>query len=380
MRLFPKKCVLAIKHKRTFYNIVKYKYQYITKKIPQYPVLINLFITEKCNAMCKMCNVAGARKKHLDRAKMIDLDAIRLIEVINEARKYQPMYYISGGEPLLYEKLFKVIRAIKKNKSIAALSSNGIKLSEFCKDIVNEDVNFISLSLDGCTPESHDNNRNVHGAFEKLTSGIEKLIKCRAKKIFPNIKINTVIRRDNLDELVATYHLAKSLGVDQFELEHYEFYNKEIRRLAQEESNKYDLGDEVHGDMINRKAYMSPEETKRLEEAIKEIRSLAKQSKVQFSISHNGESLYKYYAGEIHSKNSWCDEVFKTLKIRQSGQVELCQGIVIGDIYEKSLVDIWRGERNSKMMMHFFKNECSLACYRCCSLNIKYDSDNSPDD
>lgn len=377
MKPFLRKCILAIKHKRTLWNLVKYKCQFKAKIIPQYPVLINLYITEECNARCKMCLFAESRMKHLKTVKGKDLDTMRLIEIINEGRKYQPMYYITGGEPLLYENLFYVIRAIKKNRSIVGLTSNGIKLNEFYKDIVNEGLDYISLSFDGSTSEAHDNNRNVPGGFEKLTSGVENLIKYRGKRLFPNIKINTVIRRENIDDLVATYRLAESLGVDSFQLQHYVFYNETIEKLAQEESRKYNVGDEVLGDKINRQAYMNPKDTNKLEEAIKEIRSLAKRSKIQFLIDHDGEDLYKYYAGKMHSKDSWCYEVFRIVNIRQSGQVEVCQGIVIGNIYEKNLIDIWRGKEHQKVMEHFLENRCSVACYRCCSLNIKYNSNNN---
>ena len=304
-----------------------------------------------------------------------ELDASRLLEIVEESKNFQPIYYITGGEPLIYNNLFEVIRAMKENRSIVALSSNGFELPSLYKDIVDSGIDYLSLSLDGSEPHLHDRNRKLSGCFEHLIGGLQDLIRYRGDRIFPNIKINTVIRRENLKDLVRTFRLSESLGVDQFQLQHYSFHHGDIEKLSKIEAKKYPVGTEVQGGKIDHDFYLTPEETGRLKKAIHEIRKLARQKKIQFLMNHDGEDLHEYYSGTMHSKASWCHEVFRTLNIRQSGQVELCQGNAIGNIYDRSIKDIWRSDMSRAIMSHFLQHRCSISCYRCCSLNIKYQQD-----
>jgi len=66
----------------------------------------------------------------------------------------------------------------------------------------------VEVSIDGATPEVHNEFRGVPGAFEKAMKGVENLIEEGLDTC-----IATVMHRDNLTELDKIIELAKQLGV-----------------------------------------------------------------------------------------------------------------------------------------------------------------------
>ena len=65
----------------------------------------------------------------------------------------------------------------------------------------------ISISLDGSTPETHDEFRGLEKAFENSIRGIKL-----AKEAGIEFQINTTITKTNLDEIPKILNLAEKLG------------------------------------------------------------------------------------------------------------------------------------------------------------------------
>lgn len=80
--------------------------------------------------------------------------------------------------------------------------------------------------------------------------------------------------------------------------------------------------------------------------------------------TNNQEEFYKGTFPLVAS--SWCYNPWHTVTIRGSGDFEVCQVYVIGNIKENKLMDLWNNEK----FRHFIKTEhITPACYRCCNLN-----------
>jgi radical SAM protein with 4Fe4S-binding SPASM domain len=88
------------------------------------------------------------------------------------------------------------------------MAVNGTLLNpENIKTIRDAGIQRISVSLDGATPETHDEFRRVKGSFARAIKGIEQ-----AKTEALEFQINTMITRQNLQEISAIHELAKRLG------------------------------------------------------------------------------------------------------------------------------------------------------------------------
>ena len=88
------------------------------------------------------------------------------------------------------------------------MATNGTLLSkEITKEIKSSGIKRVSISIDGHTPEIHDNFRGVLGAFEGSMKGIEIL-----KKEGIEFQINTTITNRNMNYLKEIVNLSISIG------------------------------------------------------------------------------------------------------------------------------------------------------------------------
>lgn len=106
-------------------------------------------LTRNCNLRCSFCY---AKKTEYIVSDNIDYDSLkRIVDFCDEARvKY---IVFTGGEPSLYPRIIDILKYIKtkKNKMMPALATNGILLNDlnFCKDLINNGVEYIDISLKG---------------------------------------------------------------------------------------------------------------------------------------------------------------------------------------------------------------------------------------
>ena len=106
-------------------------------------------VTRACNLRCNFCYAKEAGYKASD---FINFDSIKkLIDLCNDAEaKY---IVLTGGEPLLYPELFKLLDYInsRPHKMIIALATNGILLEnfDFCEKILNYGVSYVDVSMKG---------------------------------------------------------------------------------------------------------------------------------------------------------------------------------------------------------------------------------------
>ena len=118
---------------------------------------------------------------------------------------------LTGGEPLLYDKIYDVIRSVDKTRSICTLFSNGEFLTEQTAAKLKQAGIFgIFISFDHPTAESHDDNRKRPGIFEKAIRGLEL---CRNAGIPVGISTYATKAKIQDGELDAMMDLAQSQNV-----------------------------------------------------------------------------------------------------------------------------------------------------------------------
>ena len=118
---------------------------------------------------------------------------------------------LTGGEPLLYEKIYDLIAAVDRSKSVCTLFSNGEFLSEsVVTRLKAAGLYGVFASFDFPDAARHDANRTRPGLFEKATSGLKR---CREAGILTGI--STFVTHEKLQngDMDATMDLARELGV-----------------------------------------------------------------------------------------------------------------------------------------------------------------------
>jgi MoaA/NifB/PqqE/SkfB family radical SAM enzyme len=160
--------------------------------IRKYPLAISLEVIHSCNCNCRHCDKGG----------MIPGEQLappeRFGDVVRELRPL--IAQVSGGEPLLRDDIFDIVRAVKTNGQLpyVVLVTNAWLLNEEkylrFKEI---GVNEFSISLD-FPDERHDENRGIPGLYAHLSELLPKL----ASYGHRDITLISVIRKETVPELM----------------------------------------------------------------------------------------------------------------------------------------------------------------------------------
>ena len=171
---------------------------------------LRISITERCNLRCRYCMpMDGVCKKEHD--EMLTYEEILKVSKV-AAKLGVKKIRLTGGEPLVKKDIIKLASDIKKIDGIEELciTTNGILLNDYAKDLKVAGVDRINISLDTLNPEKYKYITRI-GEFKDAWSGIEKAINIGFKKI----KINSVlIGGFNDDEVVDISSLTLKYPVD----------------------------------------------------------------------------------------------------------------------------------------------------------------------
>jgi sulfatase maturation enzyme AslB (radical SAM superfamily) len=189
------------------------------------PNVLSINITASCNLRCEMCmqprGLPGDDATGTLGAGRPPLQADEWIRVIDQAASAHPAFYFTGGEPLLYKGLDRILEHLKKRGLIAAFVTNGTLLERWADRLVEIGVDNVTVSIDG--PEAvHDAIRGVPGTFRKAVAGMEALLEARRRRNarFPALKINCVVTQASLATLGEVYDLAREVGAEEVNFQH----------------------------------------------------------------------------------------------------------------------------------------------------------------
>ncbi|MCX8177394.1 MAG: radical SAM protein [Candidatus Bathyarchaeota archaeon] len=175
--------------------------------VPAGPFEIVWNLTYKCNLRCKHCyeNAGNSGKFELSTG-----EAKQAIDILADiAHVGLPALSFSGGEPLARKDLFELAAYAKKKIPYISVASNGTLITrDNAKKLKDAGVDYVEISIDGASSQTHDEFRGIVGAFEKAIEGVKN---CVEEGI--DTCIATVLHRDNLKETEKILQLAKDLNV-----------------------------------------------------------------------------------------------------------------------------------------------------------------------
>ncbi len=183
------------------------------------PVLAELAVTYRCNNRCRFCYAgcsaehpgSGSSRKSEGRTDISDLpprDLERILRIFREEAKV-PFFSFTGGEPLLYPELPRLVRYASRLGLRTNLVTNGtLATPALAESLRRAGLRTAQVSLEGPDPETHDGLCGVPGAWERSVAGIRVL---QAAGI--SVQTNTTAVRTNLAILGAMPDFIVSLGV-----------------------------------------------------------------------------------------------------------------------------------------------------------------------
>jgi MoaA/NifB/PqqE/SkfB family radical SAM enzyme len=178
--------------------LAKYAYLTLTRR----PVLVHFEVTMRCNARCGFCDYW----KTDPSAKATELKSFA-----DAARYFNPMVItFTGGEPTLRRDLEEIVSGVSaavRLKYMTLITHGGMLSGERARSIWKAGINQFNISLD-YLDERHDAARGIPGLHAKIMKTIPRMREVG----ITGIRFNTVIKRDNLDQLMPIVTRARELG------------------------------------------------------------------------------------------------------------------------------------------------------------------------
>lgn len=156
-------------------------------------------ITKKCNYACPFC-LSGEQSQYELPLKKIKL----IIDILAEANLIRIDF--TGGEPLLRSDFCEILDYASKKNIETLVTSNGSIWSEKIANKLLETKTLLLISLDG-DEKIHDKSRG-NGAYQKALQNIKLYQEAGVP-----IRVNFLIRKDNLDKIEYIYELVKNLNI-----------------------------------------------------------------------------------------------------------------------------------------------------------------------
>jgi len=262
------------------------KYAWLTAR--RRPVLVHFEVTLRCNAGCGFCDYwktdASARDDEL-------------ASYADAARYFNPMLVtFTGGEPTLRRDLEAIVAEVHRAISLKyiTLITHGAMLSpERAASLWAAGVNQFNISLD-YLDERHDRARGIPGLAAKILANIPAM---QARGV-DNIRFNTVIKNDNLDQVLAIAQAAEALGVGV----NFSVYT-----------------DAKNG---NREHLVSPDQLDDAERVVGRLLALKRRRRgIITNSDYYLEQIPRYLRGKMREQ---CRSGIRTIHIDPSGRVKRC--------------------------------------------------------
>jgi MoaA/NifB/PqqE/SkfB family radical SAM enzyme len=262
------------------------KYAWLTAR--RRPILVHFEVTHRCNARCGFCDYwrtdASARNSEL--ASFADA-----------ARFFKPMLVtFTGGEPLLRRDLEELVAAVARAirlKYITLLTHGGMLTPERARSLWDAGVNQFNISLD-YLDERHDRARGIPGLTAKIFAALPRMRELG----IDNVRFNTVIKNDNLDQVLPIVQRAAELGVG---------VNLSVYTDAKNGNRDHLLGDAVH---------------ERLDALVRELLAFKRRRRgVITSSDYYLEQIPRYARGEMTEP---CRSGVRTIHLDPAGFVKRC--------------------------------------------------------
>jgi radical SAM protein with 4Fe4S-binding SPASM domain len=171
------------------------------------PFLVVWDFTHNCNLSCKHCySNSGATRE----TELTTEEALEVVDQLADAGVIAIAF--SGGEPLSRRDFFEVASHASKRGLYVSVATNGTLLTKKNVHKLKQiKINYVEVSIDGATAETHDSFRGVPSAFDKAVAGLKNCVEedlCAC--------IATTATKSNLAEMPEILDLAEEMGAERF--------------------------------------------------------------------------------------------------------------------------------------------------------------------
>lgn len=330
------------------------------------PEVIEIEPIHNCNLRCIMCHVSyeTMSRVRLSAAAMDQLEGLS-----GRWAKLGSLY-----EPAAHPEFDKICRRLTELGLKIDLTTNGALLTPRLIEAV-KDCNFriVTLSFDGARKETYERIRrggDFDQALERIAA-FKRAVQARIPDAY--FAVNYTILRSNIPEIVDAVKLFEAMGFD-----HIGFIGMVMRSDAPIlVPEAIEPVKEEMAAALDAAAELVVAEGYRITLSSPHYRSSSLRQRDPEGFSRDDGLVVSAHPGartpftpSTHFQNGPypgmhvdCRSPFKFVRINYDGQVLLCQGVRIGNIYRQSLLDTWNGALAERM--RGMVRESAEVCHDC---------------
>ncbi len=326
------------------------------------PIAIQLYLTEVCNLNCKMCFLKQIKSNN----NFIPIDIAK--KVIKELIYIRPRYNMTGGEPFLHPEIKNLITYIKSKGLYLSIITNGTTIENFAETIVRLGVDKLNISIDG-TPERHDSVRRVPGTFAKILKGIKAINheKKKQNKRRPRLTLNSLLNTETDEDFMISF-VQENLFEEVNFLHLLSITSEDLKDFCED----WEIKPHYWQGALIKNGIFKIENS--LIKKIKEYKNDPNiKIKIRFTPDISEKDLKKYYNKEkdlLCRFEGRCIAPWVAATIKPPGKVEICPDLPVGDLTQKSFLQIWNGEKARYLRRRIFKGNMLPVCSGCCNYYV----------
>lgn len=332
--------------KQYFLHMLSYELDYPFAQ----PTEINFQVTNRCPLRCKMCNIPENKK---EREELTTEEMKQVVDEVIEWTDDEKYVSFVGGEALVRkEATLEMIDYCKDKGLHTTLVTSGVLLDdELCQKLVDLGLDRIAFSIDGASAETHNEIRGKD-VYRKATKYLDKMLELRDKK--PKVDVNTVIMKQNFQELPRIHEIARRKGVDEI------FYQAVVPdNTYKDRANLYDS-----------EVWINEEEEGKLREVMEELKEL----KERHGMINNNERYLDlvpaYFTQREEFEPGKCLAGYMGLNIDPYGDISICGFGPSINVRDGNIEELWKSEefRQTRKKIKNCSRPCLMLCYRKASL------------
>jgi radical SAM protein with 4Fe4S-binding SPASM domain len=171
------------------------------------PFLVVWDFTHKCNLSCKHC-YSNSGTKH--ETELTTEEALKVVDQLADFGVIALAF--SGGEPLSRKDFFEVASHASERGLYVSVATNGTLLTkENATKLKQAKINYVEVSIDGATAQTHDAFRGVSGAFDKAVAGLKACVEADLCAC-----VATTATKSNIAEMPEILDLVEEIGAERF--------------------------------------------------------------------------------------------------------------------------------------------------------------------
>ncbi len=345
---------------------------------------ISLRITDLCNLRCHTCGQWGdngyLRGQSLKALKQREIPLAtyqNLVDQVVEAG-WSPIWYIWGGEPMLYPDLFELLRYIAARNMPVNLVTNGLNVAEHAADFVDS-CTALWLSIDGPTPAIHNQQRpGVSPKDDNFDHALAALKTISAEKkrrgsLYPYLGPLTTISKYNVNHLTDIYRLVSPYADIHTIYLAWWIDQSAAQEHAADFERRFGFAPHSHlgwigdwKDFAHEIIFTQFEEMWRLSKTHNRCPAL------MFPSLNSPAQVKQYYQDHTATFGyKQCFNIYTTMEIDSNGEVSLCRDYrdySVGNINTQPVTEIWRSEAARKFRHSLSRGGLLPVCRRCCGL------------